>query len=166
MSYSARKWEFALSSGRLLKKIAGPGKGYLCLMGCQWALASQNHSSPSEKIQPNSGPPIPEHGMKMIRFPATLCPVASANPVHVTLVLGVLVRWGEEEQKAWAADLGLLQELTLVYSREEHVRIPVPFVQDCAWMIDRMLWHTCMGCGSRRPGERNNCFNYLAVKDI
>lgn len=42
-------WEFALSSARLLEKITGPGKSYLCLMGCQWSLASQNYSSPSEK---------------------------------------------------------------------------------------------------------------------
>lgn len=92
-------WEFALSSGRLLKKITGPGRSYLCLMGCQWSLASQNYSSPSEKIQANSGPPTPDHGKRITRFPATLCPVVSVNSDPIMLVWGGLVQWGKEEAR-------------------------------------------------------------------
>lgn len=96
-------WEFALSSGKLLKKITGPGKSYLGLMDCQWPLASQNYSSPSEKIQASTGPPTPDHGMKIIQSPATLCPVVSVNSDHIMLPwggwAGVLVQWGKEEQR-------------------------------------------------------------------
>lgn len=94
-------WEFALSSGKLLKKITGPGKSYLSLMGCQWSLASQNYFSPSEKIQANSGPPTPDHGMIIIQFPAILCPAVAVNSHHIMLFEGggQLVRWGKEEKR-------------------------------------------------------------------
>lgn len=49
--------------------------------------------------------------------------------------------WCNEERKrqGWATDSGLLQELTLVHSREGDAHMLVPFVQEYSYMIDRKL---------------------------
>lgn len=123
-------WEFALSSGIVLKKITVPGKGYLCLMGCQWALASQNHSSfltlgknpaqlwPTSPSAWDENDPVPSNSLS--------CYLCKSCPCHTGVGGFSKKRRGGTETVSYR----LLQELTSMHSREGHVHLLVPFVQE------------------------------------
>lgn len=123
-------WEFALSSGIVLKKITVPGKGYLCLMGCQWALASQNHSSfltlrknPAQFCLTScwawdENDLVPSNSLS--------CCLCKSCPCHTGVGGFSKKRRGGTRSVSYR----LLQELTSVHSTEEHAHLLVPFAQE------------------------------------
>lgn len=137
----------------LLNEITGPGKGYLCLMGCQWALASQNHSSssPLEKMQTNSIPPTQEHGMKTIHFLATLYAIASANPIHTTLlVLGVIEEGKRKYNKCALHSRGCCPSLVHSSEEQRYTGPICPGFHTPEWLIGYNDTHA----GSKAPGDQ------------